>query len=577
MSSYFAPYRLAVRLLLVSIAAALIAPAAIAQVPVDENGNPIQAMDQGTADTADTDPSVANDNATSTLLGADDLQALVGPIALYPDDLLAIVLPASTYPVQIVEAARFLDAHEKDSTLEPDDSWDESVTALLNYPEVVKKMNDDLDWTWRLGEAVVNQQSDVIAAVESFRDRAYAAGNLKSDEHQNVTKNDDVIEIAPADEEVIYVPYYEPERVVVYQPRPVYYYYPRPYPLYDYPYPYGYNFYDGYFWGVTTAFSIGWATNDLCVFHHSYRGHPYYGRTYYPYWYRQPNISVYNTWYVNNRSSRTRDHYRNGDIWHPRDSGGARPGFHRSTAGFRDARRERSDQGYRNPNVSSSDVRAQLAARAADRSASRRPAARSDDRQPALARNRESAGDSAIRFREREGRAVAPPTDSRQRTTERGDTGERRATITTRRPISRSATPEDTSRSAAGDRGPRNLAPRSESRTPVRQPAPQTETRREVRSTVSRPADRETTMRVAPRPSTAPRVSQPAVSTSRSFSRPAESTPRVSMPQAAPRMAPSQPAPRASAPQPASRPSSASAPRASERPSSDSDHRRRRH
>ncbi len=71
-------------------------------------------------------------------------------------------------------------------------------------------LNDDLDWTFRLGEAVVAQQTDVIQAIEAFRDRAYAAGNLKSDEFQVITNDDGVIEISPAQEDVIYVPYYEP-------------------------------------------------------------------------------------------------------------------------------------------------------------------------------------------------------------------------------------------------------------------------------------------------------------------------------------------------------------------------------
>ena len=123
---------------------------------------------------------------TSPLLSSAELQELVGPIALYPDDLLAVVLPASTYPLQLVQAQRFLDDLKSDSSLQPDESWDDSIVALINYPEAVELLNDDLDWTWRLGEAVVAQQADVIAAVESFRDRAYAAGNLKSDEHQTV-------------------------------------------------------------------------------------------------------------------------------------------------------------------------------------------------------------------------------------------------------------------------------------------------------------------------------------------------------------------------------------------------------
>ena len=81
-------------------------------------------------------------------LDPDDLEELVAPIALYPDDVLGIVLPASTFPLDIVRAARFLDELEEDPALLPDEAWDESVIALLNYPEILLMMNEDLDWTW---------------------------------------------------------------------------------------------------------------------------------------------------------------------------------------------------------------------------------------------------------------------------------------------------------------------------------------------------------------------------------------------------------------------------------------------
>lgn len=293
---------------LMAILGLLVAGPSWTQVPVDEAGNPIdaQVIDEAGTDTA----LAAGENLT-----AEELEKLVGPIALYPDDLLAIVLPASAYPLQIVQAARFLEQLEEDASLKPDESWDDSVVALLNYPEVIEMMNEDLEWTYALGEAVVRQQPDVIAAIETFRDRAYAAGNLKSDGRQTVTSENGVIEIEPADEEVIYVPYYEPERVVVYQPEPVYYYYPRPYPVYYYPYPYGYSFASGYFWGVTTAFHIGWLSDHLHVYHHSYWGHPYFGHNYFfGYWYRRPSISVHNTFYVNNHVRRPPHHERDGDF-----------------------------------------------------------------------------------------------------------------------------------------------------------------------------------------------------------------------------------------------------------------------
>jgi uncharacterized protein DUF3300 len=216
------------------------------------------------------------------VLSKDELNALVGKIALYPDDLVAIVLPASTYPLQVVEAARFLEQRQKDPSLKPSDKWDDSVVALLNYPEVVKLMNNDLDWTWKLGDAVINQRGEVLDAIQGFRTQAAAAGNLHTDEHQ-VVQNDDQgeVSIKPADPQVVYVPYYDPEQVVVEQPTPVYYYYPYGYPLYYYPYPYGYPFAAGYFWGVTTAFVIGWHNHYVHVVHCGYPGHPYYGHTYY--------------------------------------------------------------------------------------------------------------------------------------------------------------------------------------------------------------------------------------------------------------------------------------------------------
>ena len=293
----------------------LLSPAiSLAQVPVDDSGKVIGSYESQ----ADIAP-VGEDGIPR--LSQAELQELVGPIALYPDDLLAIVLPAAAYPLQIVEAARFLEALESDPTLKPNDDWDDSIVALLNYPEVVELLNDDLDWTLRLGDAVVVQQTDVVDAVEGFRDRAYAAGNLKSDEYQTVSRDeDDVIYISPAEEDVIYVPYYEPAQVVYYQPAPVYHYYPRSYPVYYYPYAAGHYFDRGYFWGVTTAFTIGWMTDSLHVYHHSYHGHPYYGHSYYnKRWYRSPSINVYNTTYANH-SNVYANNYSRGDRWQPSET-----------------------------------------------------------------------------------------------------------------------------------------------------------------------------------------------------------------------------------------------------------------
>ena len=242
------------------------------------------------ADTAETTEVV--EVAPVELLSAEALATLVAPVALYPDDLLAIVLPAATFPVQVVLAARFLDAREADPDLAPDETWDASIVALLNYPEVLALLDENLSWASELGAAVLVQEQDVIAAVGEFRRRAQTAGNLKSDDKQTVAvREDKTIEITPVQREVIYVPYYDPHDVTSYQARRVYHYYPRAYPVYYYPYPSSHFFANGPFWGVTSAFSIGWHSRSLHWHHHGFHDHPYFGYTYYdPFYYRRPHI-----------------------------------------------------------------------------------------------------------------------------------------------------------------------------------------------------------------------------------------------------------------------------------------------
>ncbi len=250
-------------------------------------------------------------------LSLEQLDTLVAPIALYPDALVGIVLPASTYPLQVVQAARFLEARAADDSLKPDPEWDDSVVALLNYPEVLELMDDDLDWTWRLGEAVLLQQPEVIDAVAEFRKRARLAGNLESDEHQTVEVNDDgVIEIDPADPEELYIPYYEPEEVTVYQRSRVYHYYPRAYPVYYYPYPSDYYF-PYSFWGVTSFYSVGWQTHHLHLHHYGFYDHPYFNHYYYdPFYYRRPHLWLSLNYYDDHYRYRHHGSHHQGNYWY---------------------------------------------------------------------------------------------------------------------------------------------------------------------------------------------------------------------------------------------------------------------
>jgi len=275
------------------------------------------------------------------LLDESQLRELVSPIALYPDDLLAIVLPASTYPLQIVAAARFLESNGSQSDAEPDATWDESIVALLNYPEALALLNEDLNWTWELGQAVIAQQPDVLGAVQVFRDEAYAAGNLASDEKQVVTVEKEAVVIKSADPEVVYVPYYEPEQVTVYQTERVIHHYPRAYPVYYYPYTsrhlfYG-DHYDYGFWGVSSIFALHWPSFHVSHRHHGHRLHRYHGRRYHNDHFRKTrryHRSDAHHRRVVRRTNRLheRRRHRGHDVagWRPdRRFAGNRPGFER--------------------------------------------------------------------------------------------------------------------------------------------------------------------------------------------------------------------------------------------------------
>jgi Protein of unknown function (DUF3300) len=145
----------------------------------------------------------------------DQLQQLVAPIALYPDSLVAQILAASTFPEQVVEADRWLQAHPdlkgdalgQAIELQP---WDPSIKALAAFPSVLGNMDKNLAWTSSLGDAFYNQQQDVMDAVQAMRQRAQAAGNLRSTTQQTVDDQDSTISIEPASTEVVYVPAYDP-------------------------------------------------------------------------------------------------------------------------------------------------------------------------------------------------------------------------------------------------------------------------------------------------------------------------------------------------------------------------------
>jgi Protein of unknown function (DUF3300)/Chaperone of endosialidase len=177
--------------------------------------------------------------ASQQQLKAEELDALVAPIALYPDTLLSLVLMASSYPLEVVQADRWAKDNKglKGDALKAavdKQSWDDSVKSLAATPDVLAMMSTKLDWTQKLGDAVLAQQPDVMDAIQRMRSKAHANKKLNSTKEQKVTvkqeQNKQVIVIEPTDPNTVYVPYYNPAVVYGAWPYPAYppYYFPAP-------------------------------------------------------------------------------------------------------------------------------------------------------------------------------------------------------------------------------------------------------------------------------------------------------------------------------------------------------------
>jgi hypothetical protein len=242
-----------------------LATGAFAQSPPPDTSNPPpQAQPAQPQQGQAAPPEQTTSGQQQKQLSQAELDQLVAPIALYPDPLLSNVLMAATYPDDVTEARRWLNEKKslKGKALKAaadKEPWDRSVKELTATPPVLAMMGDKIDWTEKLGDAVLNQQNDVMDAVQRLRARAQAEDKLKTTKQQKVVHrtldNRDIIAIEPASRSMAYVPYYDPGVV----------YGAWAYP--DYP-PY---YWPGYYYGpdplvaglVFTAFAVGaWAIAD---------------------------------------------------------------------------------------------------------------------------------------------------------------------------------------------------------------------------------------------------------------------------------------------------------------------------
>jgi hypothetical protein len=221
---------------------------------------------------------------TTPVFPAAQLDDLVAPIALYPDPLLSQVLVASTYPLEVVEAQQWLQ-HNSSLTganlmnAAKQQNWDPSVQALVAFPDVLTKLNQDVRWTTDLGNAFLAQQADVMRSVQHMRALAQANGKLSNSPQQTVTDQSQngqtAIAIEPANPQVIYVPTYDPS--YVWGP-PIWGAYPALY----YP-PFGFGFFPGFNvglffggWGGWGWGGWGWGSNwfgNNIVINHNFFGH----------------------------------------------------------------------------------------------------------------------------------------------------------------------------------------------------------------------------------------------------------------------------------------------------------------
>mgnify|MGYP006076522479 CR=1 FL=1 len=153
-------------------------------------------------------------NDFSSVSADGQLAQLLAPIALYPDTLLSHILMASTYPIEVVEAHRWLMLHKQLSSTQlfdqvSDKDWAPSVKALLPFPVVLKRLNNELTWTNQLGDAFLADEAGVIISIQKLRKKAEKAGNLSIMKNMDVNYEDNNIVIKPKQPEIVYVPYYD--------------------------------------------------------------------------------------------------------------------------------------------------------------------------------------------------------------------------------------------------------------------------------------------------------------------------------------------------------------------------------
>lgn len=147
-----------------------------------------------------------------------ELAQMLAPIALYPDSLLTHILIAATYPIEIITAHRWLIKNEGVSSevaarSVEDFNWDASVKALVPFERILTRLSENLTWTQQLGDAFLQDESQLLESIQVLRQKAALAGNLKKMDNMDVSYEENNIVIEPIKKEIVYIPYYDTRRV----------------------------------------------------------------------------------------------------------------------------------------------------------------------------------------------------------------------------------------------------------------------------------------------------------------------------------------------------------------------------
>jgi hypothetical protein len=143
-----------------------------------------------------------------------ELDSLLAPVALQADGLLSQILMAATYPGDVAAAAAWSRANpqlrgDQATRAVQDQPWDPSVKALVAFPDLLARMGESPQWLYDLGQAFLQQESQVMDTVQGLRHRAQTNGNLTSNDQQAVVQQGDAIVVQPRTQ-IVYVPYYDP-------------------------------------------------------------------------------------------------------------------------------------------------------------------------------------------------------------------------------------------------------------------------------------------------------------------------------------------------------------------------------